>query len=50
LAGPALVEKGLDVRLGERNARWTTVDHAADRRPVAFAEGRNPEEMTEGIE
>jgi hypothetical protein len=50
LAGPPLVEKGLDVGLGQRNARRTAVDHAADRRPVTFAEGRDPEKMAEGIE
>ena len=50
LAGPPLVQIGLDIGLAERDARWTAVDHAADRRPVAFAEGRDPEEMAEGIE
>ncbi len=50
LAGPPLVQIGLDVGLAQRNARWTTIDHAADRRPVAFAKGRDPEEMAEGIE
>ena len=50
LPRPPLVQVGLDVGRAERNARWTTVDHAADRRPMAFAKGRDPEEMAEGIE
>src|SRR5262245_54629510 len=50
LARPSLVEIGLDIALGQRNARRTTVDHATDRDPVAFAEGRDPEKVTEGIE
>jgi hypothetical protein len=35
---------------GQRNARRATVDHAADRRPVAFAEGGHAKQMAEGIE
>ena len=50
LPGPPLVEIGLDIRLGERNAGRATVDHAADRCPVAFAEGRDPEQVAECIE
>src|SRR5215472_7328447 len=50
LARPPLVEIGLDVGLGQRDAGWTTVDHATDRGPVAFAEGRDPEKMAEGVE
>ena len=50
LPGPALVEIGLDVGFGERNARRAAVDHAADRRPMAFAEGRDPEKMAERVE
>ena len=34
----------------ERDARRAAVDHAADRRPVALAEGRDAEEMAEGVE
>ena len=41
LPRPAAVEIGLNVRLGERNSRRTAVDHGADRRPMAFAEGRD---------
>src|SRR5580693_3759670 len=50
LARPALIEIGLDVGLAQRNARRAAVDHAADRRPVALAEGRHPKHMAERIE
>ena len=50
LARPPLVEIGLDVGLGQRDARRAAVDHAADRRPVAFAQGRDAEKMAEGVE
>ena len=50
LAGPAPVEIGLNVAFAERDARRAAVDDAADRRPVALAEGRDPEGMTERIE
>ena len=50
LAWTALVEIGLDVGHLERNARRAAVDHAADRRPVAFAEAGEAEEMAEGVE
>ena len=50
LAGTAAVEIGLDIGFGQRNARRAAIDHAADRRPVAFAEGRDPEHMAEGVE
>jgi hypothetical protein len=43
LAGTAAVEVGLDIALFERNARRTAVDDAANRRPVTFTEGRDPE-------
>ena len=33
----------------ERDARRAAVDHAAERRPVAFAEGRDAEQMAEGV-
>ena len=49
LAGPALVEKGLDLRLGDRDSGRAAVDHAADRRPVALAPGGDAEEMAEGV-
>ncbi len=47
---PALVEVDLDVLDGQRNARRAAVDHAADRRPVAFAEAGETEQMAEGVE
>jgi len=50
LSRPPLVQVRLNIGLIQRNARWTTIDHAADRRPMAFAKGRDPEEMAEGIE
>jgi hypothetical protein len=40
----------LDVLIGQRDQRRATVDHAADRDPVTFAEGRDPEHMAEGVE
>ena len=49
LAGPALVEIALDVRLVEGDAGRAAVDDAADRRPVAFAPGRDAEKMAEGV-
>ena len=49
LAGPAVVEPGLDVGLGERDARRAAIDHAAHRRPVAFAPGGDAEQMAEGV-
>src|ERR1043166_4131937 len=50
LPGPALVEIGLDVGLGQRNARRAAVDHAADGRPMALAERRDAKQMAERIE
>ena len=49
LARPAAIEIALDVGLGERDQRRTTVDHAADRNPVAFAKGCDAEQMAEGV-
>ena len=49
LAWLALVEIDLDVGLGERDAGRAAVDHAADRRPVAFAPGGDAEEMAEAV-
>ena len=49
LAGPALVEIGLDVVRRELDARRAAIDDAADGRPMAFAEGRHAEEMAEGV-
>jgi hypothetical protein len=50
LAGAALVHPVLDLFLGNRNARRTPVDDAADRRPVALAPGGDAEEMAESVE
>jgi hypothetical protein len=50
LARPPFVEIGLDVGLSQRDAGRAAVDHTTDRDPVAFAEGRDPEKMAEGIE
>ena len=50
LAGTAAIEIALDLLVGQRDQRRAAVDHAADRDPVAFAEGRDPEHMAEGVE
>ena len=50
LARPPLVEIGLDVGLGQRDARRAAVHHAADRRPVALAKGGDAEEVPESVE
>ena len=44
------VELTLDVLNTERNPGRAPVNHAADRRPVAFAEAGEPEEVAESIE
>ncbi len=49
LAGLALVEFGLDIGLREADAGRAAVDDAAERRPVAFAPGRDAEEMSERV-
>src|SRR6185295_10260096 len=49
LAGTALVEPGLDVGRGQRNARRAAVDHAAERNPVALAERGDAEQVAERI-
>ena len=49
LAGLALVEIGLDVGDVELDAGRAAIDHAADRRPVAFAPGGDAEEMAETV-
>src|SRR5262249_55614181 len=48
-SGRASVQVGLDVRLAEREQRRAPVDHRADRTAVRLAEGRQPEERTEGV-
>jgi hypothetical protein len=50
LAGAAAVEIVLDVLDGQRQQRRAAIDHAADRNPMAFAEGRDPEHVAEGVE
>src|SRR5262245_33126539 len=50
LTWPPFVKIGLDIRLGQREARRAAVDHATDRDAVALAEGRDPEQVTEGVE
>src|SRR5260221_10648795 len=49
LAGPAFVEIGLDFGGGERDAGRTAIDDTAERRPMAFTEGRHPEHMAEAV-
>src|SRR5262245_40888468 len=49
LSRPAAIEVALDVGLGERDQRWAAVDHAADRDPMALAEGRDAEQVAEGV-
>ena len=50
LAGPAAIKIALDVGLDERDHGRAAVDHAADRHPVALAEGRDAEHVAEGVE
>ena len=49
LARFALVEIGLDLGLGDGDAGRAAIDHAADRRPVAFAPGGDAEQMAETV-
>ena len=49
LAGAAPIEPGLDVGLGQRQARRAAIDHAADRRAVALAPGGDAEQVAEGV-
>src|SRR5512147_3054022 len=49
LSRTAAIQIVLDVLIGQRDQRRTAVDHAADRDPVAFAEGRDPEHVAEGV-
>ena len=43
-------ERLTEIGFGQRNARRTAIDHAADRGPVALAKGRNAKQVTERIE
>ena len=45
----AAVKLGLNVGGGEADAGRTAVHHAAERGSMAFAPGRNPEEMAERV-
>ena len=49
LAGTAAIELDLDFRLGDRDQRRAAVNDAADRRPVAFAPGGDPEQMADRV-
>jgi hypothetical protein len=49
LAGPAAVEFGLDLGGLQWNARRASVHHAAQRDPMALAEGGDAEEVAEGV-
>ena len=49
LARTAAIEIVLDVFVGQRDQRRAAIDHAADRDPMAFAEGRDPEQVAEGV-
>src|SRR6185437_6059436 len=49
LARSAAVQIALDVRFGQRDAWRAAIDHAADRRPMAFAEGRDPKQVPEAV-
>ena len=49
LAWFALLEKGLDFRSFERNARRTAIDHAANLGPVALTPGGEAEKMAERV-
>jgi hypothetical protein len=48
-AGAAAVDVALEIGLGEFEPRRTTIHHAADRRPMALAEGRHLEKSTDGV-
>src|SRR4051812_31712926 len=49
LSGTAAIEIVLDVLLGQRQQWRAAIDHTANRDPVAFAKGRDPEHVTEGV-
>ena len=49
LARFAFVEKSLDLGFGDGDAGRAAIDHAADRRPVAFAPGGDAEQMAEAV-
>ena len=45
----AAVEKGLDIRLAERDAGGAAIHHAANGRAMAFAPGGDAEEVAEAV-
>ena len=47
LARAAAIQPRLDVGLGQSDARWAAVDHAADCRPMAFDPGGDAKQMAE---
>ena len=49
LTGLSPIEPMLNLRLGDRDPRRTTVDHAAQRRAVALAPGSDPKKVTESV-
>lgn len=50
LAGAAAIKIQLNLFNRQRNLRRAAVDHAAQRRPMAFAEGRHAKHVAEGVE
>ena len=50
LAGPALVEEGLDIGFGQDEPGRAAIDHRADRRAVAFAPGGEAQQVSECVE
>src|SRR4051794_40301647 len=49
LSGAAAIEIVLDILVGQRQQRRAAIDNAADRNAMAFAEGRDPKHMAEGV-
>src|SRR5687768_7569148 len=49
-ARPPQVEEALDPSLVQLKPRRAAVDHAADRRPMALAPGRQPQQMAEAVD
>src|SRR4051812_19803018 len=49
LAGRTTIEIATEFFGRDRKPRWTAVDDAADRRAMAFAEGRDGEEFSERV-
>ncbi|CAN5690058.1 hypothetical protein BH11PSE6_BH11PSE6_08090 [soil metagenome] len=49
-ARAALVEEGLEIGFGDGQPRRAAIDHRADRGPMRFAPGGEPEDAAEGVE